>query len=325
MLLEVDDLTVSFGAFKAVDKLSLRIGHSETLGILGESGSGKSVSMLALMGLVPWPGKVGAKRLTFDGHDLLEREGRRKVVGKTLTIIFQEPMTSLNPFFTVGFQIIEALRVHCRGYDRRQRRERAVELLHQVGIPDPVNRLGAYPHQCSGGMCQRVMIAMAIACGPRLLIADEPTTGLDVTVQAQILDLLLKLQEMEGMSLILISHDVGVLANTVGRAGVMYAGQLVEEGGIDELLGRPLHPYSAALLETLPERSRVGARRLPTIAGSVPGPSDDIAGCLFSPRCSRAETDCRGPARPGLVADGRGGAVRCLHPLMEDDDGRCDG
>ena len=320
MLLEVDDLNVSFGRFKAVDNLSLRVGHGETLGILGESGSGKSMSMLALMGLVPSPGRVAARRMTFDGHDFLARDERRGVVGGALTMIFQEPVTSLSPFFTVGFQITETLQAHGRGRDRRERRERAVELLQQVGIPDPERRLRAYPHQFSGGMCQRVMIAIAIACGPKLLIADEPTTALDVTIQAQILELLLRLQEVEGMSLILISHDAGVIANTVHRAGVMYAGQMVEEGKVDDLFTRPRHPYPAALLQALPERSRPGARRLPAIPGGVPAPSDRIPGCRFNPRCAHVEADCRGPIPPELVADRQGGYVRCLHPLTEEDD-----
>ena len=325
MLVEVDDLTVAFGHFKAVDGLSLRVGYGETLGILGESGSGKSMSMLALMGLVPWPGEVVARRMTFDGRDLLARDGRQGVVGSALTMIFQEPMTSLNPFFTVGFQITEALKAHGRGGGRRDRRERALELLHQVGIPDPARRFRAYPHQFSGGMCQRVMIAMAIACGPKLLIADEPTTALDVTIQAQILELLLHLQEVEGMSLILISHDAGVIANTVHRAGVMYAGQMVEEREVAELFARPRHPYPAALLQALPERGRPGARRLPTIPGGVPGPFEHISGCRFHPRCAHVKADCRRPSPPELVADGQNGYVRCLHPLTEALDVRISG
>ena len=323
MLLEIEELTVTFDGFKAVDNLSLRIGHGETLGVLGESGSGKSMSMLALMGLVPWPGEVVAERIAFDGRDFLAPGGRRGAVGKSVTMIFQEPMTSLHPLFTVGFQIIEALRTHGGGGDYRECRERAVDLLHRVGIPDPEQRLDALPHEFSGGMNQRVMIAMAIACNPKLLIADEPTTSLDVTIQAQILDLLLELQETEGMSLILISHDMGVIANTVGRVVVMYAGQVVEERGVDELFARPRHPYPAALLRALPEYSRPGARRLPTIPGDVPGPLDRIAGCSFRPRCEHAETDCRAAIGPALVADRQGGMVRCLHPLTEEDDAGC--
>jgi dipeptide transport system ATP-binding protein len=313
-LLEIDNLTVTFGDFRAVDNVSLAIDHGETLGIVGESGSGKSVSMLALMGLIPYPGIITADRLVFDGHDLkaMSDARRRGITGKDVAMIFQEPMTSLNPCFTVGFQITEALKVH-EGRTRRERRERAIELLAQVGIPDPKRRLGAFPHQLSGGMNQRVMIAMAIACNPKLLIADEPTTALDVTIQAQILDLLLKLQEQKRMALILITHDMGVIAETVRRVNVMYAGQVVEERGVDALFVRPRHPYTSALLEALPERSR-GSRRLPTIPGVVPGPFDRPSGCLFNPRCTHSEEDCRVTV-PDLLREGGGAAVRCLHPL----------
>ncbi len=312
-LLEIENLSVSFGSFRAVDQVSMSIDHGQTLGVVGESGSGKSVSMLALMGLIPYPGKITADRLAFDGHDLLAMSpGRRRgITGNDVAMIFQEPMTSLNPCFTVGFQITEALKVH-EGGSRKTRRERALELLAQVGIPDPARRLSSFPHQLSGGMNQRVMIAMAIACNPKLLIADEPTTALDVTIQAQILDLLLKLQEDKHMALILITHDMGVIAETVRRVNVMYAGQVVEQRGVDRLFTRPRHPYTSALLEALPERSR-GSRRLPTIPGVVPGPFDRPTGCLFNPRCQRAEADCR-VTMPPLCEDDSGG-VRCLHPV----------
>ncbi len=315
-LLEIENLSVTFDKFRAVDQVSISVDHGETLGIVGESGSGKSVSMLALMGLIPYPGEIAADRLTFDGHDLLAMSSskRRDITGNDVAMIFQEPMTSLNPCFTVGFQITETLKVH-EGGSRRERKERALELLAQVGIPDPARRLGSFPHQLSGGMNQRVMIAMAIACNPKLLIADEPTTALDVTIQAQILDLLLKLQEDKHMALILITHDMGVIAETVRRVDVMYAGQVVEERGVDSLFTRPRHPYTSALLEALPERSR-GSRRLPTIPGVVPGPFDRPTGCLFNPRCGRAEDDCRA-TMPTLEGDGAG-AVRCLHPVGHD-------
>jgi len=313
-LLEIENLTVTFGDFRAVDEVSLSVDQGQTLGIVGESGSGKSVSMLALMGLVTFPGLVSADRLAFDGHDLLAMPDarRRDITGKDVAMVFQEPMTSLNPCFTVGFQISEALKVH-EGGTRRERRDRAIELMAQVGIPDPGRRFGSFPHQMSGGMNQRVMIAMAIACNPKLLIADEPTTALDVTIQAQILDLLLKLQEQKGMALILITHDMGVVAETVRRVNVMYAGQVVEERGADELFTRPRHPYTSALLEALPERSH-GRRRLPTIPGVVPGPLDRPAGCLFNPRCARVQDDCRARV-PALRRDGAGNAVRCLHEI----------
>ena len=311
-LLEIENLTVDFGAFRAVDGVTLTVEQGDVLGVVGESGSGKSVTMLALMGLVGFPGVVTADRLRFDGQDLLSLDagGRRRITGKDVAMIFQEPMTSLNPCFTVGFQITEALKVH-EGGSRRERRARAVELLGQVGIPAPETRLSAFPHQMSGGMNQRVMIAMAIACNPKLLIADEPTTALDVTIQAQILDLLLELQRERGMALILITHDMGVIAETAQRVNVMYAGQLVEQRGVDALFSRPRHPYTVALLEALPERS-ADLPRLPTIPGVVPGPYDRPTGCLFNPRCRSVEDHCR-TAVPELEDD-PGGQVRCYHP-----------
>ena len=311
-LLEIENLTVDFGAFRAVDGVTMSVEQGEVLGVVGESGSGKSVTMLALMGLVAFPGVVTADRLRFDGQDLLSMtpSERRRMTGKDVAMIFQEPMTSLNPCFTVGFQITEALKIH-EGGSRRARRARAVQLLGQVGIPAPESRLSAFPHQLSGGMNQRVMIAMAIACNPKLLIADEPTTALDVTIQAQILDLLLELQRDRGMALILITHDMGVIAETAQRVNVMYAGQLVEQRGVDALFTRPRHPYTVALLEALPERS-VGLPRLPTIPGVVPGPYDRPTGCLFNPRCRSAEDLCRREV-PSLDDDSDG-QVRCYHP-----------
>ena len=312
-LLEVDNLTVEFGRFRAVDGMSINVEKGDVLGIVGESGSGKSVTMLALMGLVAWPGVVSADRLMFDGQDLLSiaPRARRQITGKDVAMIFQEPMTSLNPCFTVGFQIMETLRVH-EGGSRAQRRARTIDLLAQVGIPSPAGRLAAFPHQLSGGMNQRVMIAMAIACNPKLLIADEPTTALDVTIQAQILDLLLKLQQDTGMALVLITHDMGVVAETARRVDVMYAGQLVEERDVDELFTRPRHPYTSALLDALPERA-AGRRRLPTIPGVVPGPYDRPQGCLFNPRCAHVQTRCREESPPleGPV----GARQRCFYPL----------
>jgi dipeptide transport system ATP-binding protein len=227
-------------------------------------------------------------------------------------MIFQEPMTSLNPCFTVGFQIMETLRVH-EGGSRAERRRRTIELLDQVGIPEPASRLDAFPHQLSGGMSQRVMIAMAISCNPRLLIADEPTTALDVTIQAQILDLLLQLQRDRGMALALITHDMGVVAETAERIVVMYAGEAVEVQPARHLFEQPHHPYTAALLEALPERS-VGHRRLSTIPGVVPGVEDRPAGCLFNPRCSYADDNCR-RIRPEITREAPLEEVRCLKPL----------
>jgi len=226
-LLEIENLSVRFDDFQAVDQVSLKVDSGEVLGVVGESGSGKSVSMLAVMGLIPFPGVVSAEQLDFDSRDMLQLsyKARRKMTGKEVAMIFQEPMTSLNPCFTVGFQVMEALKVHEPG-DRKQRLERCIALFEQVGIPDPRSRLSAFPHQLSGGMNQRVMIAMAIACSPRLLIADEPTTALDVTIQAQILDLLLDLQQQTKMALVLITHDMGVIAETcpAGHRNVCRAG-----------------------------------------------------------------------------------------------------
>jgi dipeptide transport system ATP-binding protein len=316
-LLEIRNLSVAFqthrGPFRAVEGVDITLEAGEILGVVGESGSGKSVTMLAVMGLIPWPGKVSADRMSFGGIDLLELrpKARRAIVGKDIAMIFQEPMTSLNPCFTVGFQIMEALKVH-EGGTRAERRRRAVELLAQVGIPAPETRLAAFPHQLSGGMNQRVMIAMAIACNPRLLIADEPTTALDVTIQAQILDLLVSLQRQRGMGLVLITHDMGVVAETAGRVMVMYAGQEVEQQPAERLFVDPRHPYTAKLLDALPERS-VGHHRLATIEGVVPGIADRPTGCVFNPRCSFATERCAAEA-PALAASG-GRLVRCHYPL----------
>ncbi|MGE0116502.1 MAG: ABC transporter ATP-binding protein [Dongiaceae bacterium] len=317
-LLEIRNLSVEFqtgrGVFRAVDGLDLDVDQGDILGIVGESGSGKSVSMLAVMGLIPWPGRVTADRLVFNGRDLLAMSSaeRRRLTGKDVAMIFQEPMTSLNPCFTIGFQIMEALKVH-EGGNRAERRRRAIELLDQVGIPAPASRIGAFPHQLSGGMNQRVMIAMAIACNPRLLIADEPTTALDVTIQAQILELLLRLQRERGMALILITHDMGVVAETAHRVMVMYAGQQVESQAAERLFAAPRHPYTAALLEALPERS-AGHHRLATIPGVVPGIADRPQGCLFHPRCAFAAERCRS-APPALEPLGPETMVRCYFPL----------
>ena len=316
-LLEMAKLSVDFptsrGTLKAVDGVGFSVEEGDILGIVGESGSGKSVAMLALMGLVAYPGIVKAERLVFGGRDLLTLSARerRRIAGKDIAMIFQEPMTSLNPCFTIGYQIMETLRIH-EGGTRRARRERAIALLEQVGIPAPAGRLAAFPHQLSGGMNQRVMIAIAIACNPRLLIADEPTTALDVTIQAQILELLMSLQRERGMALILITHDMGVVAETAERVIVMYAGQIVEEAPAKDLFAAPRHPYTAALLAALPERSR-GERRLPTISGLVPGLGDRPSGCLFNPRCAYADARCR--SEEPLLEGFAGSGVRCHYPL----------
>ena len=268
-LLEIENLVVEFetasGPFRAVDGVSLAVSEREVLAIVGESGSGKSVSMLAVMGLLPWTAKVTADRLAFDGRDLLSLDvaERRRIVGKDMAMIFQEPMASLNPCFTVGFQIEEVLRVHMK-MDRARRRARAIELLKAVGIPEPAERLGSYPHQMSGGQCQRVMIAIAIACNPKLLIADEPTTALDVTIQKQILDLLMRLQAEHGMGLIMITHNMGVVAETADRVVVQYKGRKMEEADVLSLFETPKSAYTRALLSALPDNAT--GDRLPTIA-----------------------------------------------------------
>lgn len=322
MLLEIENLSVQFpsqnGVMQAVDGVSLSLDEGEVLGIVGESGSGKSVTMMALMGLVAFPGRVRADKLRFAGHDLLalSQGQRNQLVGKDVAMIFQEPTTSLNPCFTIGFQLAETLRLHLR-LDRQAAKKRSIELLEQVGIPAAESRLKAYPHQLSGGMNQRVMIAMAIACNPRLLIADEPTTALDVTIQAQILDLLRSLQKERGMALVLITHNMGVVSEMAQRVAVMYAGQIMEERGAQALFNAPQHPYTEALLAALPERSE-GNARLATIPGMVPGLYDRPSGCLFAPRCAYATEHSR-DVRPALRgwddASQGGGMVRCHYPL----------
>ncbi|QIM63629.1 dipeptide ABC transporter ATP-binding protein [Pasteurellaceae bacterium Orientalotternb1] len=316
-LLEVNELSVHFGdqkaPFKAVDRISYTVNEGEVLGIVGESGSGKSVSSLAIMGLIDYPGKVYANALQFNGNDLLalSAKEKQKIVGADVSMIFQDAMTSLNPSYTVGFQIMEALKVH-QGGSRQWRKERAIELLTMVGIPDPTSRLDVYPHQLSGGMSQRVMIAMAIACNPKLLIADEPTTALDVTIQAQIIDLLLELQRKENMALILITHDLALVAESAHRIIVMYAGQVVEEGRAEEIFKSPLHPYTQALLRALPEFAE-GKSRLQSLPGVVPGKYDRPQGCLLNPRCPYATDLCR--TQEPVLHQLNGRQVKCHTPL----------
>jgi len=316
-LLEVDQLRVEFGPaaspFKAVDGVSLRIDAGEVVGIVGESGSGKSVTALALMGLVEEPGRVSAQALRFDGQDLLAMplKQRRQMLGRDIAMIFQDPMSSLNPCFTVAYQLIETLRIH-EGGSKKALRARALQLLRDVEIPDAERRLDAFPHQLSGGMSQRVMVAMAIACNPRLLIADEPTTALDVTIQAQMLALLLKLQRERGMALMLITHDLGVVAEVAQRVQVMYAGEVVETALVPQIFEAPRHPYTEALLSALPEHN-IGRRRLSSMPGVVPGAFDRPQGCLLSPRCPYVQDRCRAE-RPALSGP-EGAQARCYFPL----------
>ena len=296
-LLEIDRLSVSFmteaGSVRVVEDVSFSLQTGETVGLVGESGCGKSVTAMAIMGLNPSPPcRVDGGRILFEGRDLLELgSAMREVRGDRIGMIFQEPMTSLNPTFTIGFQIAEVLRIH-RGLSRSTARAAAAELLGMVGIGAPERRLGQYPHELSGGLRQRAMIAMAIACRPALLIADEPTTALDVTIQAQILDLIKRLQREIGMSVLLITHDLGVVAEVCERVIVMYAGRIVERAGAAALYQRPRHPYTTGLLASSP---RLGNRRavLPTIPGMVPSPGLRRSGCYFAARCPRAVDRCR--------------------------------
>ena len=316
-LLDLRGLQVRFGdgpqALLAVDGLDLQVEAGEVLGIVGESGSGKSVAMLALLGLVDPPGRVSAEVMRFDGRDLLALKpaARRRIVGQDIAMVFQDALASLNPAYTIGYQLQEPLRAHL-GLRGAALERRTLELLDQVEIADPRQRLKAYPHQLSGGMNQRVMIAMALACEPRLLIADEPTTALDVTIQSQIIKLLLRLQRDRGMALILIAHDLAVVAEMAQRVAVMYAGQLVETATVPRIFDHPAHPYTAALLAAIPEHSR-GSARLSALPGVVPGRLDRPAGCLLAPRCALAQPRCVAE-RPALVDAGGGTAARCFFP-----------
>ncbi len=282
-LLQIDNLTVEFetasGWFRAVDGVSVSVEQREVLAIVGESGSGKSVSMLAVMGLLPWTARITADRMLFQGKDIqkLSASDRRKLIGKDIAMIFQEPVASLNPCFTVGFQLEEVLRIHM-GMDKKTRHARAIELFKLVGLPDPEERLKHFPHQMSGGQCQRVMIAIAIACNPKLLIADEPTTALDVTIQKQILDLLMKLQAETGMGLIMITHDMGVVAETADRVIVQYKGKKMEEADVLSLFENPKSNYTKALLAALPENAT--GDRLTTVSqffDGTPAPAGEQA------------------------------------------------
>ena len=324
MLLAVEDMTISFatrrGSFQAARNLTFHLAAGESLGVVGESGCGKSVMGLALMGLLPDSASLAARRIEFDGRDLLALSERawENMRGKDVSMIFQDPMSALNPCFTLGFQIEEVFEAHEPGTSKKERRERSLALLDQVGIPDPGARIDSFPHELSGGMCQRAMIAMAIACKPRLLIADEPTTALDVTIQNQIMDLLMSLQESHRMAMILISHDLGVVAQNADRIQVMYAGETVETAATERVLHDPAHPYARGLLDSLP--GAPGARfqeRLPSIPGMVPDLRGRPGGCQFHPRCAHARTeprDCASDA-PALGETGDGRLARCHYPL----------
>ncbi len=313
-LLDIADLSTHFftrsGVIKAVDHLSLKLRKGRVLGLVGESGCGKTVTALSILNLVPPPGKVVSGSIFFEGMDLLRLPPGelRKIRGARISMIFQEPMTALNPVFTVGRQIAEVLTTHL-GMTKQDALHRAGELLRSVGIPAPEKRVHEYPHQLSGGMRQRVMIAMAIACKPSLILADEPTTALDVTIQAHILELLGRIQAEMGMAMVLVTHDLGLIAERAHEVAVMYAGRIVEQADTVELFANPMHPYTKGLMASIPKPGEARRARLRTIAGTVPRLSDLPAGCKFSPRCDIKTERCE--AEPELVEVGPGHLVRC--------------
>ena len=318
-LLEVRNLQTHFptraGLVRAVDGVSFHLDRGELLGLVGESGCGKSMTALSVMRLIAPPGKIANGEILFDGKDLLKLSDSemRKMRGDDIAMIFQDPMTSLNPVFTVGEQIAEALRLH-RKLSRPQARKATIEAMREVAIPDPARRVDDYPHQLSGGMRQRVMIAMALACNPKLLIADEPTTALDVTIQAQILELLDELRKQRELAVLLITHDLGVVAEVADRVAVMYTGRIVEESPVDELFARPRHPYTEGLLRSVPKLTSAELtknERLETIEGVVPRPTDLPPGCHFAPRCRHRMPRCTAEEIPLYQLEGNV-EVRCV-------------
>jgi oligopeptide/dipeptide ABC transporter ATP-binding protein len=322
-VLAIENLQTHFNTgtavLKAVDGVSYTVGGGETLGVVGESGCGKSVTALSVLRLIPNPpGRIVGGSIRLEGRNLLDlsEPAMEDIRGNEISMIFQEPMTSLNPLFTVGRQIAESIALH-QGLSRRDAFDKAIELLRRVSIPEPERRARAYPHQMSGGMRQRVMIAMALSCNPKVLIADEPTTALDVTIQAQILDLMRELQDQLGMAIVLITHDMGVVAETADRVVVMYAGRKVEEAAVDALFERPGHPYTEGLLGSIPHldeavTQREGRKRLTEIKGMVPSLAAMPQGCAFAPRCRLATDHCRA-AEPLVVEHRPGRFVACWH------------
>jgi oligopeptide/dipeptide ABC transporter ATP-binding protein len=318
-LLDVQELSTSFftdeGVVHAIADVSFKLEKGETLGIVGESGSGKTVTSKTVMRIIPSPpGKITGGKILFDGEDLAKATDDRmqEIRGNKIAMIFQEPMSALNPVFKVGWQIDEALRLHQKDLDKVQRRKRVLEMLEKVNMPSPEQRIDEYPHQLSGGMRQRVMIAMALACNPEILIADEPTTALDVTIQAQVLRLINELKTELGTAVILITHDLGVVAEVCDRVMVMYAGQVVEEGSVDDVFHRPAHPYTRALLRSIPKRGkRVPGAKFATIEGMVPDLKNLPDGCRFQGRCDIEHSSCR--VKPvDIVELGEGRRSRCL-------------
>ncbi|HEX7404176.1 MAG TPA: ABC transporter ATP-binding protein [Usitatibacter sp.] len=315
-LLDVRGLATSFttedGAFNAVDGVSFSIEPGRTLGLVGESGCGKSVTALSIMGLIASPGKIAAGEILFEGADLLRLAPRamRDIRGNRIAMIFQEPMTSLNPAFTIGDQIVEGILRH-RGIGREAAKRQAIEMLEHVRMPLPAKRFDDHPHRLSGGMRQRAMIAMALACRPKLLIADEPTTALDVTIQAQILELMRMLRDETGAAIILITHDLGVIAELAHDVAVMYAGRIVEKAGVAQLFAQPEHPYTIGLLGSIP-KLHLRQQRLPAIEGQVPSPAETPPGCRFAPRCPFVATRCR-EEDPALRDINAGQEAACLY------------
>jgi oligopeptide/dipeptide ABC transporter ATP-binding protein len=321
-LLQVKDLQTSFftpeGEVRAIDGVSFEIDEGKTIGLVGESGCGKSVTSLSIMRLVPSPpGKIVGGEIFYRGRDLLRinNEQMRKIRGNEISMIFQEPMTSLNPVFTVGNQIGEAIRLH-QGLGKKETRQKTIEMLRLVKIADPGSRVDSYPHQLSGGMRQRIMIAMALSCNPSLLIADEPTTALDVTIQAQILELMKELQQKIGMALLLITHDLGVVAEQADDVAIMYAGKIVERSNTRAIFNHPLHPYTVGLLNSLPGAGVLKKKRLDAIPGMVPSPLNLPSGCRFRDRCPRAADLCA-QTEPQLVENEAGHTVACHFPHTE--------
>jgi len=321
-LLQVKNLQTSFftpeGEVRAIDGVSFEIGEGKTIGLVGESGCGKSVTSLSIMRLIPSPpGKIVGGEIVYRDRDLLRlnNEEMRKIRGNEISMIFQEPMTSLNPVFTVGNQIGEAIRLH-QGLGKKETRQKTIDMLRLVKMADPESRVDSYPHQLSGGMRQRIMIAMALSCNPSLLIADEPTTALDVTIQAQILDLMKELQQKIGMALLLITHDLGVVAEQADDVAIMYAGKIVERANTRAIFNRPFHPYTVGLLNSLPGAGTQKKKRLDAIPGVVPSPLNLPSGCRFRDRCPRAADLCA-QTEPELVEREPGHTVACHFPHME--------
>ncbi len=330
-LLEIKDLKVSFftpaGEVKAVDGISYTLKENEVMGVVGESGSGKSVEAYSIMGLLPSTGKVKGGSITFDGEDILayDKEQMRNFRGNKVSMIFQNPMTCLNPVYTIGDQLVEALTCHNKSVSKKEAWSRAVEMLELVGINNAEKRMRQYPHEFSGGMRQRAMIAMALICSPKLLIADEPTTALDVTIQAQILELMKDIQKKTGMAIVFITHNLGVVAEICDRVSVMYAGHIVEQGSVQDIFYRPAHPYTRGLLQSMPRVDELAHERLIPIEGTPVDLLDPPEGCPFGPRCGHCMKICLKNAPPDLALGEDGHRASCWLYVKQMKEGRSDG